>query len=100
MDPRLRAKSLMPAAIEAAKRYGFADVTRQQIADQAGCSPALISKHLGTMPTLRRDLMRYAVRHEIVEIVAQGLGARSPYALRAPEALRRRVATYLTRGTI
>lgn len=98
MDPGLRAESLLPAAIEAAKRHGFLHVTRAQIADQAGCSAALVSRYFGTMPDLRRTIMRYAVKHEVVELVAQGLAAKHPHALRASEGLRQRVAEYFKKG--
>jgi len=65
----------MTAALNASKRIGYQKVTRHDIALEAGVSDNLVSNYWGTMTQLRRDIMRHAVRTEVLEVIAQGLVA-------------------------
>lgn len=85
LKPELRREVLLDHALAAARQYGYAKVTRQQIATTASCSTGLVSSYFGTMPDLRRTLMRAAVTREILDIVADGLALRDPFAMRAPD---------------
>jgi hypothetical protein len=78
-----------------ARSAGLANVTREQIATEAGVAAGLVSLRLGTMPALRRSVMRAAVAQEVLEVVAEGLAARDPYALAAPLELRQRCGAML-----
>ena len=66
---------LMSAALIVAARYGYQNMSRDQIADEAKCSTGLISKYFGTMPQLRRAVMRAAVVRGNHTVLAQGLAA-------------------------
>ena len=66
---------LMSAALHVAGRDGYKSMRRDAIAEHAGCSPALISKYFGTMPQLRRSVMRAAVTRGDSRVLAQGLAA-------------------------
>ena len=59
-------------------------ITREQIANTAGCAPALINFHYETMGRFRDDLMRWAVKHRHLPIIAQGLAHGCKIARRAP----------------
>ena len=97
LPPNDRRALVLEAALYAAEHRGYRCMTRDHIAARAEVSPSLVSLYLGTMPQLRRVVMREAVKRKIVRIVAQGLAERDPAALRADLALRARAADYLTR---
>lgn len=83
-----RTAALLAAALQAALAHGWGKVTREQIAAQAGVSPALVSARLGTMDAMRRSVMRAAVRQRCLPVIAQGLVARNAHALAADAGLR------------
>lgn len=82
-----RRTELLSVAIELAELPGmtYMDVTRQQIAEKAGCSTGLVSHTLGTMNNLRKALMRYAVSHKHYKIIAQGLVRNDSQAMKVDE---------------
>lgn len=88
LKPTDRKTQILGAALTAAKRDGYARVTRDAIAREAGCAPGLVSHYLGTMASTRRDIMRAAIRERVLPIVAQGLVAKDPHARRAPADLK------------
>jgi AcrR family transcriptional regulator len=90
MVPEVRTRELLQAAVELARKEGYQHITREAIAAHAGVSPALISVRLGTMPAMRRSVMRAAIAGGVLEVIGQGLAARDPRALKAPEELKRR----------
>lgn len=90
LDPKTRRAEIMRGALSACALIGYSRVTRDQIAAHAGCSPTLLTYHIGTMPNIRRAIMRAAVREECLSVIAQGLALRDPQAMKAPEELRKR----------
>lgn len=86
--PKDRKEQILIAAIEVAQESNYMRITRDQVANKANCAPALISNYFGTMPNFRRDLMRFAVRNEVLEIIAQGLVLGDAQAKKAPQELR------------
>ena len=88
MTPADRRTEVLMAALRASARIGYNRVTRDAIATEAACSPGLVSLCLGTVPQMRRVIMREAVRSRCLPIIAQGLAVRDPHAMRAPEELR------------
>lgn len=95
LDARERIGQILRAALELAKTAGYTKVTRDAIGQHAGIAPTLVAYHLGTMPDLRRQIMREAVRVQCLPVIAQGLAVRDPHALKAPEDLRRRACQSL-----
>ena len=95
MEVRERKAQILAAALMVCQTASYARVTREQIAARAGCPPTLISYHFGTMPSLRRDIMREAIRAECLPVIAQGLALRDPHALKAAPELRRRAGLTL-----
>ena len=94
-NPDVRREQLLDAAITIAKKVGYTNVERNAIADAAGVSMALINNYLGTLPQLQRTLMRYAVKNNIVEIVAQGLACRDRHASKASQELKEQAAQFI-----
>jgi hypothetical protein len=75
---------LKAAVIVAARKNGWSSLTREAVAAEANCVPSLLSSYFGTMPAFRRTLMREAVRVGNLSIIAQGLAAGDPHAIKAP----------------
>ena len=86
--PKDRKAEVLEGAIAAAVKHGWATCTRQDVADAAGVSPALVNHYLGDMAATRRAVMREAVRRGLARIVAEGLVLRDKVALKAPEELK------------
>lgn len=95
LTPAARKADLLDAALVVAMREGYDRMTRESIAAHAKASPGLVSHHLGTMPQLRRAVMRAAVVRGVAEIVARGLALKDPQALKAPPELKRKAASLL-----
>jgi hypothetical protein len=82
-SPEIRRELVLKAAIKAAsKPGGWGKLTRQVIAEHAGCSDGLVSRYLGDMPSARRAIMRAAIRDENLEIIIQSIGAHDGYAVK------------------
>lgn len=99
LKPEERKELLLDVAIKLAGKLGLSNVTREQIAETAQVSPALVSARLGTMTVMRRTVMRQACKRgdtaECLSIVAQGLAARDSHALKASADLQRRALATL-----
>lgn len=95
VNPELRREQILSVAVDLSKTDGYHKITREQIAAKCGISPSLIRRYFGTMPKLRRDIMRAAVRGEVVEIIAQGLAVSDDHAKKAPNNLKQAAAAYL-----
>lgn len=90
-----RNRVVLESAIEIAREYGMARLTRQHVADVAGVSCGSVNNAFGTMEALRDAVMATAVAREILGIVAQGLAERHPAALAAPADVRQRAVSAL-----
>lgn len=87
--------TILGAAVKLARKGGFNNMTKEVIAHEAGTATGSINYHFKTMVGLRSAVMVYAVEHEVLEVVAQGLVAKHPVALKAPEALKKQAARTL-----
>jgi len=92
LDPEVRRKKILAAAIRLCHTKSYMSITRTEIAVAAGVSDGLVTIYFGTMTQLRRVIMREAVKTSSIEIIAQGLVDYNPYAKKASEADRRRAA--------
>lgn len=97
LAPDVRKENLIVAALAVAKRDGFSSLTRASIANEAECSTGLVTNYLGTMPQLKRTVMRAAITNEVVEVVAEGIALRDKQALKAPDALKKKAIAHLTK---
>lgn len=62
---------LLDAALNVAKAQHFSQVTRDAIAGEAGCSPGLVSKYLGSMAEARDAIVDLARRRGVLRQVQQ-----------------------------
>lgn len=83
-----RNRRILEAAAELAAERGYTTMTRADIAQRAGVADGSVNNAFGTMDGLRDAVMQRAVDTSDAEIVAQGLAARHPVALGAPQALK------------
>jgi AcrR family transcriptional regulator len=90
LEARERLAQILAAALKLSARMGYTRITRADIAKAAGVADALVTYHLGTMPDLRRAVMREAVRTECLSVIAQGLTARDKHAAKAAPELQRK----------
>jgi AcrR family transcriptional regulator len=88
MNATVRRQDILAAGLHVAERDGFANVTRNNIAAHAKVSGPTVQYHFGTIKQLRRELMRYAVHHKNLRVIAQGIAAGDAQALKAPPELR------------
>lgn len=93
---KTRAKVLRKA-MQLAQTEGWQWTTRAMIAQAAGVSVGAVSGAYGSMIELKREVMREAVRLEILPLIAQGLAEQSPIAQSAPASVKQRaIATLAT----
>ena len=98
MQPKERRAAILTAAVELARAEGYNRITREGIAKAAGgVSEGLVSQYFNTMAQLRRALIRHAIKANppVLEIIAQGLAAKDPHALKASDELKRQAADSL-----
>lgn len=95
MEPDNRRAAILTAAVKLAESNGYQTLTRDDVAQAAGISPALVTRYFYAMPELRRRVMEEAVRREILPVIAQGLAFGCPVAGKAPAWLRAKALTAL-----
>lgn len=88
LDARVRVAQILAAALALAPKRGYSNLTREEIAQKAGIPASLITYHMGTMPELRRQIMREAVRAKCLPVIAQGVACGDKHAMKAPAELR------------
>lgn len=89
LRPEVRHDQILTAARKVACRVGYKNITREAVAEKAGCATGLITHYFTTMIQLRRAVIRAAVANDDVAIIAQGIEERSKYVAKAkPAALR------------
>ena len=87
-----RREQILNAGLHLARKHGYQNVTREQIADRLGMKSSVLHHYFGTMTKYRRALVRCAITRNDVTVLGQALAAGDRHAKRAPEALRRRAA--------
>lgn len=88
LPPKNRRDQLLTAALEVARKVGYIRVERAAVAEAAGCSPTLISHYFKSMPELRNEILREAIKREDAAILGQGLAVGDDIAQSAPAALK------------
>lgn len=84
-----RNRAVLQAAVELANERGFANITRDLVAERAGVAAGSVNNAYGNMDGLRDAVMAHAVDERLVAIVGQGLAAGHPAARNAPDDLKR-----------
>jgi len=84
LSPDRRKLAILAAAVALAEKHGCDHLSRTDVAALAGVTGQLIHHYYGTMGALREGVMRYAVAHRNLAIIARGLASFDPVAQSAP----------------
>jgi AcrR family transcriptional regulator len=95
MKPELRKDEILAAAVAVAVRDGLCGLRRDAVAVEAGVANGLVSRYFNTMNQLHRAVIRYAVHHEVLPIVAHALATGDTEARKAPDELKQRALNSL-----
>lgn len=68
-----RREQLLDAALMQARKVGYQNLRRADVAALAGVTPQLVTHYFGTMANLERDVVRKAIRDGDSRILAQGI---------------------------
>jgi AcrR family transcriptional regulator len=80
--PKVRRELILIAALRVARKPGgWNNLTRAAIAKEAHCADGLISRYLGSMDSVRRAIMKAAIKYEYLDLIAQGVASGDKYAL-------------------
>lgn len=96
MNPADRKASILDAAIEAAQKHGYTGFRLVHVAEIAACSTASVMSYYKTMAVVRRDVMRAAIRRELLPIIATGIAVKDPYVRKVSPDLRQRALATLS----
>lgn len=91
-----RNRRVLMAAMSLASEQGFGAITRDAIARRAGMASGSVNRAYGTIEAVREEVMREAVRAELLDIVAQGIATGNETARSAPPDLKARALATLT----
>lgn len=84
----LRMNHLLGCAVHLAKMHGYGCLTRRTVAELAGVSESNVAR-LYTVPELRTAVLQHAIKHKILDIVAQGIHNGDPLCEDLPPMLRK-----------
>lgn len=86
---------IIETAYHITKREGFAALTRDGVADEAGIARGAINHQFGTMDELRDAVMQLAIEDGELPIIAHGLSIGHPVARTAPDDIKRQALNTL-----
>ena len=96
MSRKIDKSVVLNAAVDVAERDGFNNINRDAVALKAGVSTGSVSQAYGTMCKLKRAVMRHAIQHELLDIIAVGLSMKDKTAIKIEDIeLKKRALTTL-----
>jgi AcrR family transcriptional regulator len=87
--------AIFEAATELARSKGLQNITQGEVVRKAGAAYGMIHYHFESMDGLRAEVLRRAIQHEDLAIVAQGLAQKHPMTRKLSASLKRRAALCL-----
>ena len=90
-----RNSAVLEAAVTIARDSGFASLTRDGIAEEAGVGAGSVNNAYGTMDGLKKAVMAACVEREHLSVIAWGIANGYEAAKAAPEELRKRALASL-----
>lgn len=95
VDPNQRKQLILTTAVKICERVDYSKLTSSQIADKLKISRSLINRYFGSIGKLRREVLKYAIKNEVLPIVVQGLINKDRLAKNAPFALKEKAASLI-----
>lgn len=74
----VRRLEILEAACDIAKEKNYLSITRGDLAKAGGTAEANISKIMGGMENFKIMIVKYAIKKEKIEVIAQAIMERSP----------------------
>jgi AcrR family transcriptional regulator len=90
----VRRAEVLDTAIALSHIHGYRNLKREYIAKRMKCSDSLVSMYFknGALPVA---IMKAAVKHEILEIIVQGMACRDKLVRNLPQATKQKVVDFL-----
>jgi AcrR family transcriptional regulator len=85
---------ILDAAIALSRTDGVQWITRDAVAQRAGCAAGLVNYHWKSILDLKRAVFAAAVDRQLLPLIAQGLADGNRACLDAPEWLRKKAAEW------
>ena len=82
---------LLEYAVRAAEIHGYVAVSRDQICEELGCSPAMINRYYGSLEGIRRLIIPEAIRVKNLNDIAQGILMKDRRALKVSEEIKAKI---------
>ncbi len=86
---------IIKVACDLAIKNGYQKLTRELIAEYAETSIPLINYYYGGIENVKDEVLKYAIKNEIVPILAQGLSLRDKRTLKISQALKNKASQYI-----
>lgn len=87
--------AILSAAVKLADERGLFQFSRSDVANEAGVGESTVSYHLGSMPQVRTSVVKHAVEHEMLKILADARAGREAVGVPMNAKLRKKIATYI-----
>jgi len=87
--------AILSAAVKLANDAGLFQFSRVDVANAAGVGESTVSYHFGTMPELRTAIVKHAIDHEMLKILADARAGREKVGVVMSAALRKKIAKYI-----
>lgn len=95
--PTERKEELLSVAVDLSKEIGYSHITRDGVAERAGVSYGLVTRYFQSIDNLKHLVMKKAISHGVVEIIAQGMVRKDPLIKKLDPKLRAKVLLYLSK---
>jgi DNA-binding transcriptional regulator YbjK len=104
MPPEQRKALILQALVQVAAKHHYNNITRRDIADQAGVADSLVPYYIGSMEDIDDLLMSLvtdknsgvATQAERMTVLAQGLASKHPVAQSASMKLKREALRFIS----
>ena len=92
---RKRKEKILQAAIELAIKNGYQNIKCTDIAKRAKVTRSLINFYFSNMDELKHHIMQLAISNGELAIIAQGLVAKDPAAVKVPDRIKQKALSYI-----
>jgi AcrR family transcriptional regulator len=90
-----RNRAVLVAAVALSQEIGYANITRDAVAERAGVAAGSVNNAYGTVADLRDAVMAHAVENELLGIIGSGVANGHPAARAVPAELQQRALAAL-----
>lgn len=94
-SPTMRKMQILNVAVSLAAARGYANLSRGEVAEAAGVSVPLVSKHFRSLGLLKQAVMEHAIQNEILPLIAQGLANKHELVINASEELKEKALLHI-----